>query len=276
MATDAAARRIEPGVAGRTAFTLRVQTGLRRAVQLLHHPDDARRAEQRADRGCRRARSTRDRAAGFKEIALTGVHLGSYGRDLDRRQVCRTLLELLARDSTASGADDVPLFRISSLEPMDCTPDIVDLVARLGRDSRRTSICRCSTRATGCCAAMRRPYTLDYYAALVDAIRARMPHASIGSDVIVGFPGETDERLRGTRSVSGALAADASARLSVLGSAGHCGVGTWRAELPESSSGSAVHACADRRDPRADVPRFASRDRASGADARRRLAGGDG
>ena len=40
---------------------------------------------------------------------------------------------------------------------------------------------------------MRRPYTIEYYSALVDDIRARLPHASIGSDIIVGFPGETDD-----------------------------------------------------------------------------------
>src|SRR2546426_922783 len=84
------------------------------------------------------------------------------------------------------------LFRISSLEPMDCSPDIVDLVA--------TSDCfaphfhlplqHASERVL---AAMRRPYTIEFYESLVDEIRARMPSASIGSDVIVGFPGETDE-----------------------------------------------------------------------------------
>ena len=42
-------------------------------------------------------------------------------------------------------------------------------------------------------AAMRRPYTIEYYRTLVDALRARIPHASIGSDIIVGFPGETDD-----------------------------------------------------------------------------------
>jgi threonylcarbamoyladenosine tRNA methylthiotransferase MtaB len=82
------------------------------------------------------------------------------------------------------------LFRISSLEPMDCTPDIVDLVAGAGcfAPHFHLPLQHGSNRVL---ARMRRPYTVEYYAALVDDIRARLPYASIGTDVIVGFPGET-------------------------------------------------------------------------------------
>jgi threonylcarbamoyladenosine tRNA methylthiotransferase MtaB len=84
------------------------------------------------------------------------------------------------------------LFRISSLEPMDCSREIVDLVASSGRFAPHfhLPLQHASNRVL---AAMRRPYTIEYYAALVDDIRARIPNASIGSDIIVGFPGETDE-----------------------------------------------------------------------------------
>ena len=61
--------------------------------------------------------------AGYKEIVMTGVHLGSYGRDLTEGSSLETLIRRL-RD----WPDDV-LFRISSLEPMDCTPEIVEMVA---------------------------------------------------------------------------------------------------------------------------------------------------
>ena len=67
-------------------------------------------------------------AAGFKEIALTGVHLGSFGRDLVPAESLSSLLRALATLRL-----DVT-FRISSLEPMDCTPDIVRIVA--GSDGR--------------------------------------------------------------------------------------------------------------------------------------------
>jgi threonylcarbamoyladenosine tRNA methylthiotransferase MtaB len=177
---------LRPGMSGRTAFTLRVQTGCEEHCSYCIIP---------ATRGASRSlpleqivqESARIAAAGFKEIALTGVHLGSYGRDLEPRS---SLVELLRR-LAALEADVV--FRISSLEPMDCTPAVVDLVVEnSGRFAPHfhLPLQHASDRLL---ARMRRPYTLAYYRRLVDDIRARLPHASIGSDVIVGFPGETDE-----------------------------------------------------------------------------------
>jgi tRNA A37 methylthiotransferase MiaB len=84
------------------------------------------------------------------------------------------------------------LYRISSLEPMDCTPEIVDLVATSSSFAPHfhLPLQHASDRIL---TAMRRPYTAASYASLVDGIRSRIPAASIGSDVIVGFPGETAE-----------------------------------------------------------------------------------
>jgi threonylcarbamoyladenosine tRNA methylthiotransferase MtaB len=75
---------------------------------------------------------------------------------------------------------------------MDCSRSIVDLVAssRSFAPHFHLPLQLASDRLL---VAMRRPYTLRYYQQLVDGIRRRIPHASIGSDVIVGFPGETDE-----------------------------------------------------------------------------------
>ena len=181
---------IEPGVAGRTAYALRVQTGCAEPCSYCIIP---------ATRG--RPRSTpvgnllrqvdRVIAAGFKEIALTGVHLGSYGRDLTPRSSLSGLLrELDNRGRNDEGGSRV-LFRISSLEPMECTRDIVDLVAGSGSFAPHLHLPlqHASDRVLR---VMRRPYTIDHYAALVDDIRARLPNASLGTDVIVGFPGETE------------------------------------------------------------------------------------
>jgi threonylcarbamoyladenosine tRNA methylthiotransferase MtaB len=74
---------------------------------------------------------------------------------------------------------------------MDCSREIVDLVATSDRFAPHFHL-PLQHAADRLLAAMRRPYTIAQYAALVDAIRARLPHASIGSDIIIGFPGETD------------------------------------------------------------------------------------
>ena len=186
---------IEPGVAGRTAFTLRVQTGCAEPCSYCIIPATRGRPRSVAPDDILRE-VERVASSGFKEIVLTGVHLGSYGRDLDPGRSLFDLLASLSRWSAKAPAERV-LFRISSLEPMDCSPGIVDLVANSAAFAPHfhLPLQHASNRVLS---DMRRPYTIEYYSSLVDDIRARIPHASIGSDIIVGFPGETDgdfERL---------------------------------------------------------------------------------
>jgi threonylcarbamoyladenosine tRNA methylthiotransferase MtaB len=176
---------MEPGIAGRTAFTLRVQTGCeeqcayciipstRGASRSLPLPRIVHEVERIAD-------------SGFREITLTGVHLGSYGRDLEPPATLAALLRALA------ALDLDVTFRVSSLEPMDCTPELIDLVAS-GAPFAPHFHLPLQHASDRLLSLMRRPYTLDRYRRLVDAIVGRLPHASIGSDLIVGFPGEREE-----------------------------------------------------------------------------------
>jgi len=174
-------------VAGRTAFTLRVQTGCAEACSYCIIPTTRGRPSSVPVAEVERELE-RIAAAGYKEIVLTGVHLGSYGRDLTPSS---TLPAMLSRAETVVDGRAVWL-RISSLEPMDCTREIVDLIAGSAAFAPHfpLPLQHASDRIL---AAMRRPYTREFYRDLVDGIRERIPHASIGSDVIVGFPGETDE-----------------------------------------------------------------------------------
>ena len=176
---------IRPGTAGRTAYTLRVQTGCDQTCAYCIIP-----STRGPGRSVPLERVVEEldgvAAAGFKEAAITGVHLGSYGRDLDLPQTLLALLRVL------DGHRSSLRFRLSSLEPMDCGPRIVDLVARSGRfvPHFHLPLQHASDRVLQ---AMRRPYTSEYYRRLVSDIRDRLPDAGIGSDIIVGFPGETEE-----------------------------------------------------------------------------------
>ena len=176
---------LTPGVQGRTAFTLRVQTGCEEQCSYCIIPSTRGRGRSvPVDRVV--AEVGRIGASGFKEIALTGVHLGSYGRDLTPAASLRDLLvalDALHLDVT---------FRVSSLEPMDCTGEIIDLVAASGGRFAPHFHLPLQHASDRMLRLMRRPYTFAYYRGLVERIVARMPHASIGSDMIVGFPGETD------------------------------------------------------------------------------------
>ena len=108
----------------------------------------------------------RVRDAGYREIAITGVHLGSYGRDLADGSTLLDLLETIERH-----APDMR-FRISSLEPMDCSDEIVDLVAASTCFAPHFHL-PLQHASDAMLVAMRRPYTLAYYRRLVDRIRER-------------------------------------------------------------------------------------------------------
>jgi threonylcarbamoyladenosine tRNA methylthiotransferase MtaB len=181
---------LEPGAAGRTALTLRVQTGCDEQCSYCIIP---------TTRGTGRSRPIGDvlqeigRAvdAGYREIAVTGVHLGSYGRDIGDGTDLARLVSALGQ-----WPDDV-LFRISSLEPMDCTPAIIDVAAHSPRIAPHFHL-PLQHGSDVVLRAMRRPYSAADFRRVVETIHAQLPHAAIGTDVIVGFPGESDEQFAAT------------------------------------------------------------------------------
>ncbi|MGQ0735165.1 MAG: MiaB/RimO family radical SAM methylthiotransferase [Acidobacteriota bacterium] len=170
-----------PGLMGRTAWTLRVQTGCEEACSYCIIPTTRGRSRSRTPDEIR-AELERMMASGYKEVNITGVHLGSYGRDLAPASSLLDLASELTQAASGSGT----LLRISSLEPMDFPRGLLALPVA---PHFHLPLQHASNRILSL---MKRPYTREFYAELVDHIRHRQPDAAIGSDVIVGFPSETD------------------------------------------------------------------------------------
>jgi threonylcarbamoyladenosine tRNA methylthiotransferase MtaB len=123
--------------------------------------------------------------AGYKELVLSGINLGSYGRDLDRRISFLSLLERLLSET------GILRIRISSIEPMDVSGELIRLVAGEARlaDHFHLPLQSGSDRILRL---MNRRYWARQYAERLLAIGEAFPNAAIGADVMVGFPGETD------------------------------------------------------------------------------------
>jgi threonylcarbamoyladenosine tRNA methylthiotransferase MtaB len=126
----------------------------------------------------------RDREAeGAREIVVTGTQLGAYGREAGERTLHRVIEALLAKTT-------VPRIRISSVQPQDLSPRLVDLW-QSQRLCRHFHLALQSGSET-VLGRMRRRYTKAEYAASVEDLRRRIPGVAITTDVIAGFPGETD------------------------------------------------------------------------------------
>ena len=124
--------------------------------------------------------------AGFREIVLSGINLGTYGRDLSPRVELEDLLHRIL------GETSVERLRISSIEPLDVTQDLVDLFAGTDRIAQHFHM-PLQSASDRILAAMHRWYRAEHYARRVELIHERLPHAAIGADVITGFPGESDD-----------------------------------------------------------------------------------
>lgn len=123
-------------------------------------------------------------AAGFKEIVLTGIHLGAYGRDTGGN------LELADAVETVLGVDGLVRLRLSSLESVEVSDRLVELMRR---DAKLCPHLHLPLQAGDdhVLSKMNRHYTTEEYSRLVGAIRRRVPDLAVTTDVIVGFPGET-------------------------------------------------------------------------------------
>jgi threonylcarbamoyladenosine tRNA methylthiotransferase MtaB len=134
-------------------------------------------------------------AKGIQEIVLTGVNLGDFGNtNPGTKKKTEDFLELTR---ALDRVNEIPRFRISSIEPNLLNNDIIDLVANSDRFMPHFHI-PLQSGSNKILAIMRRRYVRELYADRVSRIKTLMPHAAVGADVIVGFPGETEEDFRET------------------------------------------------------------------------------
>ena len=123
--------------------------------------------------------------AGYREIVLTGIHLGGYGQDLIPKVDLTALLEMISQSRL------IPRVRLSSLDPREVPDRLVDLMANSDVICPHLHVCA-QAGDDEILKRMRRNYDGAYYRELLMKVRECLQDAALGSDMIVGFPGETD------------------------------------------------------------------------------------
>jgi threonylcarbamoyladenosine tRNA methylthiotransferase MtaB len=122
---------------------------------------------------------------GFVEIVLTGIHLGGYGHDLKPKMDLAALIETILEKS------QIRRLRLSSLDPREVPDRLLTLMARSEVLCPHLHICA-QAGEDRILKAMRRNYDTGYYRDLITRAREMLPEAALGSDIIVGFPGESE------------------------------------------------------------------------------------
>jgi len=181
---------VEAGL-DRTRPNLKIQDGCSNRCTFCIIP--AVRGPSRSSPAGRVLEQIHDLAGRYPEVVITGINLGRWGRDLPGRPRLADLLRRLLTETS------IRRLRLSSVEPMDWTNDLLDLVAASDRIAKHVHIPLQSASDT-VLRAMRRRYRARHYALRLERARAAMPWAAIGADVMVGFPGETNDDFEATRS----------------------------------------------------------------------------
>ena len=127
-------------------------------------------------------------AGGYKEIVLTGVHVGAYGVDLSEQI---TLVDVLKAFIEMKGLWRI---RLSSIGPMECSSQLIDFIASSPKICRHLHI-PLQSGDDEILTRMRRNYFTDEFADLIELIARKIPDVGIGTDVMVGFPGETERHF---------------------------------------------------------------------------------
>jgi threonylcarbamoyladenosine tRNA methylthiotransferase MtaB len=131
--------------------------------------------------------------AGYREIVLSGINLGRWGRDFGPQQRFEQLVRALLEHT------DIQKIRISSVEPMDWSDELIALVAASPRIAKHAHV-PLQSGSDRILRRMHRKYRPWHYAEKIRKIHEAMPEAAIGADVMTGFPGETDELFEESRS----------------------------------------------------------------------------
>ena len=129
--------------------------------------------------------------AGYKEIVLTGIHTGGYGEDMKDYNLAALLRDLEAQ------VKGLKRIRISSIEASQITDEVIDVISRSKLVVRHLHIPLQSGSDT-VLKRMRRKYRMEFFAERLERLKEALPGLAVTSDIIVGFPGETEEEFKET------------------------------------------------------------------------------
>ena len=187
---DFLAAPVEDALGGRTRPNLKIQDGCSNRCSFCVIPYV--RGRSRSAPADQVVAQVRKLAEKYQEVVLSGINLGRWGRDLDSRLRLAHLVRRLLEET------EVARLRLSSVEPMDFSDELLELMADSGRIAPHVHA-PLQSGSDRVLRRMHRKYRPRHYAGRIQRARELMPDCAVGADVMTGFPGETEEEFEESR-----------------------------------------------------------------------------